>query len=86
MKTAGTASTGIDVDRIPTSGAENATIVTDALMGYIAGYHEEDMKMAAPVELWPRMQQREIYLSALRDFDNGEDYYAHQTAKNFCRF
>ena len=62
--------------------AEKATIVTDALMGYIAGYHEDDLKMASPVELWPRMQRRDIYLSALRDFGNEEDHYAHQTAKN----
>jgi len=38
--------------------------------------------MASPVELWPRMQRRDIYLSALRDFGNEEDHYAHQTAKN----
>ncbi len=63
--------------------ADHAEILPDSLAGYMAGYHEQDVHMTAPVELWPRIQKREMYLSALRDFDNEkEDYYAHQTAKN----
>jgi hypothetical protein len=38
--------------------------------------------MCNPVELWPRMQKRDLYLSALHDFDNNNDYYAHQTPFN----
>ena len=64
------------------AGSDNAEILTDALTGYIAGYHDNDLKMESPVELWPRIQRREIFLSALRDFTNEHDYYSHQTSKN----
>ncbi|HVN57277.1 MAG TPA: M28 family peptidase [Bacteroidales bacterium] len=50
--------------------------------GFITCYHEKDSKMDNPVELWPRIQQRKFYLSALRDFTNGHDHYAHQTSRN----
>jgi hypothetical protein len=57
-------------------------IETDELQGYLAGYHHNDNKMASPVELWPRFLRREIYLSALHDFNTINDHYAHQTSKN----
>ena len=40
------------------------------------------MDLAKPVELFPRLLQRENYLSALKDFESTHDYYAHQTALN----
>jgi len=38
--------------------------------------------MSNPVELWPRMQKRDLYLSALHDFNTINDHYAHQTSFN----
>ena len=38
--------------------------------------------MTHPVELWPRMQKRELYLSALHYFNTHNDHYAHQTSLN----
>jgi len=63
-------------------GSNDAVIKTDALYGYITGYHDDDKQMCSPVELWPRMQKRELYLSALKDFNTENDHYAHQTSLN----
>jgi hypothetical protein len=53
-----------------------------SLMGYLAAYHTDDAVMTHPVYMWPRLMQREPYLSALRDFNTGIDRYAHQTSMN----
>jgi hypothetical protein len=52
------------------------------LKGYLTGYHKNDREMRHPVEMWPRLLRRELYLSAPYDFKNGNDYYAHQTSMN----
>lgn len=57
-------------------------IKPDSLYGYLTCYHRDDKKMIQPLELWPRMQKRDLHLSALRDFNTNRDYYAHQTAFN----
>jgi hypothetical protein len=62
--------------------SEKAEIRSGSLFGYIAGYHINDKDMSHPVELWPRMLRRELYLSALHDFNTHNDYYAHQTSLN----
>jgi hypothetical protein len=63
-------------------GSDNVEIKTDMLNGYITGYHKNDKEMIHPVEMWPRLLRRELYLSALNDFKNGNDHYAHQTSMN----
>ena len=62
--------------------SENIEVRAESLYGYLAGYHDDDKEMLHPVELWPRMQKREIYLAALNDFKNHTDHYAHQTSFN----
>jgi hypothetical protein len=57
-------------------------IMSESLFGYITGYHDQDTQMLNPVELWPRMQKRKLYLSALHDFNTHNDHYAHQTSFN----
>jgi hypothetical protein len=57
-------------------------IKPEALYGYITCYHDDDRQMCNPVELWPRMQKRDLYLSALHDFNTINDHYAHQTSFN----
>jgi hypothetical protein len=64
------------------SQTENIEIETDILKGYLAGYHQDDIKMSEPVEIWPRFLGREIYLMALHDFNTVNDHYAHQTSGN----
>jgi hypothetical protein len=61
---------------------ENIEIETDTIQGYIAGYHQDDLKMSSPVEMWPRFLRREIYLMALHDFNTVNDHFSHQTSKN----
>jgi hypothetical protein len=61
---------------------ENIEIDAEALKGYITGYHLNDNLMSAPVNLWPRLLRRNLYLTALNDFNAGNDHYAHQTSKN----
>jgi len=63
-------------------GSNDAVIWTDDLYGFITAYHDDDKQMCSPVELWPRMQKRELYLSALQDFNTVNDHYAHQTSLN----
>lgn len=64
------------------AGSDKVVIKTDMLNGYITGYHKNDREMDHPVEMWPRLLRRELYLSALNDFKNGNDYYVHQTSMN----
>jgi hypothetical protein len=62
--------------------SDKVEIKSESLYGYIAGYHDNDREMSNPVELWPRMQKRDLYLSALHDFNTVNDHYAHQTSFN----
>ena len=64
------------------SGSDNIEIKTDMLHGYMTGYHKNDTEMLQPVEMWPRLLRREPYLSALHEFKNINDHYAHQTSLN----
>jgi hypothetical protein len=61
---------------------DHVEIRSESLYGYITGYDDIDKDMSQPVELWPRMQKREFYLSALNDFNTHNDHYAHQTSFN----
>lgn len=56
--------------------------LTGKLPGYVTGYHTDDTEMLHPVEMWPRLLRRELYLSAINDFRNGHDHYSHQTTMN----
>ena len=62
--------------------SEDVGIKSGILAGYITGYHDSDKDMSHPVELWPRILKRELYLSALHDFNTPNDHYAHQTSFN----
>jgi hypothetical protein len=64
------------------AGTDEVKIKTDKLFGYIAGYHKTDIDMHNPVEMWPRLLRRELCVSALNDFKNSIDHYAHQTSLN----
>ena len=57
-------------------------IQSDSLTGYLAAYHTDDVKYAGPVELWPNIQHRALYMSAINDFHSRHDHYARQTSFN----
>lgn len=63
-------------------GSVEAVIKSESLYGYITCYNIADKEMSDPIELWPRMHKRDIYLSALHDFNACNDHYTHQTAFN----
>ena len=54
-------------------------------MGYLTAYRLDKLDLASPVELWPRLQRREPYLWALRNFEQIDEHYRHQTALNVVR-
>ncbi|MGD0709690.1 MAG: M28 family peptidase [Bacteroidales bacterium] len=60
----------------------NIEILPDALTGYISAYRRDSSDVLETIELWPRILKRETYLSALKDFTNVRDSYAHQTSLN----
>ena len=63
-------------------GSDKPVIKSAALFGYFTCYNDYDKGMKDPVELWPRMQKRDLYITALHDFNTSNDYFAHQTSLN----
>ena len=57
-------------------------IAPEIITGYITGYKAGKPDLANPVELWPRIQKRELYLSSLTNFNPLHDHYLHQTSLN----
>ncbi|MEI7435895.1 MAG: M28 family peptidase [bacterium] len=62
-------------------GTSRAELLTAAPLGYLTAYDAAAPDLAAPVELWPRLLQREAYREALHDFGR-HDHYVHQTSLN----
>jgi hypothetical protein len=57
----------------------------DGPMGYLTAYRSDKLDPASPIELWPTLQHREPYLWALRNFEQIDERYRHQTALNVVR-
>jgi hypothetical protein len=57
----------------------------NAPLGYFTAYLADNPDLAHPVEIWPRLRQREFYRSALRNFDHLEEHYKHKTVLNVLR-
>jgi hypothetical protein len=60
-------------------------ILADGPLGYLTAYPPGRLDLATPAELWPRLQRREPYLWALRNFEHLQEHYKHQTALNILR-
>lgn len=54
----------------------------DALHGFISAYKYGNFSPSQDIELWPRIQKRPAYLSALKNFTSIHDIFKHQTALN----
>ncbi len=52
------------------------------LPGYMTGYPAKNPDPAHAIELWPRINDRELFYSVLRNFDPLHDHYLHQTTLN----
>ncbi len=64
------------------AGSDTPEIASDLIIGHLSGYHIKDREMSSPVEFWPRLMRRPLYLSALLDFNTKNDHYSHQTPLN----
>lgn len=60
-------------------------LLSDAPRGYLTAYRADSPDLSRPVELWPRLLRRDVYLSALQDLDSPHDHYKHQTPLNILR-
>ena len=59
-----------------------AEINTDAIYGYFTAYPVSHPDLSNPIELWPRLLRRELYLAALHNFNPVHDHYLHQASLN----
>ncbi len=57
-------------------------VLYDAPLGYFTAYAIDKPDLAHPIELWPDLLRRDVYLSALHAFDGKHDHFAHQTTFN----
>ena len=57
-------------------------LLPDSPLGVLTAYEKGSLDLNSPVELWPRLQKRPLYSSALLDFHNPHDHYLHQTPLN----
>jgi hypothetical protein len=57
-------------------------VLPDAPLGYLTAYQAERPDLSQPVELWPRLLQREPYLTALQIFDHAHDFHQFRTSLN----
>jgi hypothetical protein len=60
-------------------------LIDNAPLGYLTGYRMDKFDLENPVELWPRVQKRDFYHSALRNFEHLQEHYKHQTTMNIIR-
>ena len=56
-------------------------LVPDAPLGFLTGYRSDEVDPARPVEIYPRLLRRDLFLSALRRPDPPE-HYRHQLPLN----
>jgi len=66
--------------RSPRSG--DVELLAEAPLGYLSATPWKAGSGNDSIELWPRLARRGAYLSALQDFRNEHDHYAHQTSLN----
>src|SRR5262249_308319 len=57
-------------------------VLTHAPLGYLTAYQAEEPDLDRPVELWPRMLQREVHLTNLQLFKDAEEEHPHETLQN----
>jgi Peptidase family M28 len=63
-------------------GGDQVQLLPDMPLGYLTAYRTDMPHLSNPVELWPRLLRRDIYLSAVQNFESARDHYVHQTALN----
>jgi hypothetical protein len=56
--------------------------VLPAPLGYLTAYPADHPDPSRPIELWPRLLQRDLHVTALHLFEHAHDQRPHQTARN----
>ncbi len=64
----------------PRSG--KSVVLPNGPLGYLTAYDAEKPDPAAPIELWPRLLQREPHLTAIGIYDHAHAHFPHQTCVN----
>jgi hypothetical protein len=59
-----------------------ATVLPEAPLGYFTAYDPDYSNLERPLELWPRLLQRELHVEALHLFAHARDPRPHQTVRN----
>ncbi|HEV3203910.1 MAG TPA: M28 family peptidase, partial [Gemmataceae bacterium] len=57
-------------------------IFHDGPLGYFTAYNAENPNLSRPIELWPRVLQRELPAEALQIINHAHDPRPHQTVRN----
>jgi hypothetical protein len=60
----------------------NIILSSDLITGYLTAYPSEKPEPSSAIEIWPRIEKRELYLSILNNFTPVHDHYLHQTSLN----
>ena len=64
---------------------DEVRLLQNSPLGYLTAYPINNFDIAHPVEMWPNLQRREAYLTALNNFEHLEEHYRHQTVLNILR-
>jgi hypothetical protein len=59
-----------------------AELLADAPLGYLTAYDADEPDLTNPIELWPRLLQREPHLEAVRLCDHNHQHHPYQTSLN----
>src|SRR5207245_836627 len=59
---------------------EQPTVLHDSPLGFLTAFPADRPDPARPIELWPRLLQREPHLAALHQFRHVQDPRPHQTS------
>ncbi len=57
-------------------------LIDEAPLGYLTAYRAARPNLSRPIELWPRLLDRDAHRTAVRVFYNREDPMHHRTANN----
>jgi hypothetical protein len=65
-----------------TGGDSDATLLADAPTGYLTAYRADHPDLARPLELWPRLLQRDLHAANVELFQHCRHERLHQTMVN----
>jgi hypothetical protein len=61
---------------------EEPAVLPEAPAGYLTAYHEDQLDLSRPLELWPRLLRRPADVAAIELFEHAQESRPHQTTQN----